>query len=277
MLILGLLSLVFSIYTLHKRKKEFIGIFKQYRINKIIHLAAQAGVRYSFKNPRVYAESNLMGFFNVLEACRLFDIKNLIFASSSSVYGSSKIFPFKEKDITNKPLQFYSSTKLSNEVMAYSYSKIYKINIIGLRFFTVYGPWGRPDMAYFSFAKKIMNEQIIKIFNYGDHYRDFTYIDDIVKGIMLTIFKKPKDKYQIFNLGFGKPIKIMNLVSYLERNLNKKSKLKFLQKQKGDMYKTYASIKKFKKFYGYKPKVDLKEGIKKFSRWYLNFINEKSN
>ena len=259
------------------KKKNFFNIFKKYRVKKIIHLAAQAGVRYSFKNPRVYAESNLIGFFNVLEACRLYNVKDLVFASSSSVYGESKIFPFKEKDIKNNPLQFYASTKLSNELMAYSYSKIYDIQVIGLRFFTVYGPWGRPDMAYFSFAKKITNNETIKIFNHGDHFRDFTYIEDIVKGILLTIFKKPKKKYQIFNLGFGKPIKLMNLVGYLEKNLKKKAKLKFLKKQKGDMYKTYASIKNFKNSYGYQPKVKLKDGIKKFSNWYLKFVNEKSN
>ena len=230
-------------------------------------------MRYSFENPRVYADSNLMGFFNILEACRLFKVKNLIFASSSSVYGSSNIFPFKENDIKNNPLQFYSATKLSNELMAYSYSKLYGIKTIGLRFFTVYGPWGRPDMAYFSFAEKIKNGKTIEIFNHGNHYRDFTYIDDIISGILLTIFKKSKKNYQVFNLGYGKPIKIMNLVRNLEKNLKKKTKLKFLDKQKGDMYKTYASIKNFKKLYGYKPKIKLEEGIKKFSNWYLNFIN----
>ena len=255
------------------KKKELFNIFKNYNINKVVHLAAQAGVRYSFENPRVYADSNLMGFFNILEACRLFKVKNLIFASSSSVYGSSNIFPFKENDIKNNPLQFYSATKLSNELMAYSYSKLYGIKTIGLRFFTVYGPWGRPDMAYFSFAEKIKNGKTIEIFNHGNHYRDFTYIDDIISGILLTIFKKSKKNYQVFNLGYGKPIKIMNLVRNLEKNLKKKTKLKFLDKQKGDMYKTYASIKNFKKLYGYKPKIKLEEGIKKFSNWYLNFIN----
>ena len=174
------------------KKKELFNIFKNYNINKVVHLAAQAGVRYSFENPRVYADSNLMGFFNILEACRLFKVKNLIFASSSSVYGSSNIFPFKENDIKNNPLQFYSATKLSNELMAYSYSKLYGIKTIGLRFFTVYGPWGRPDMAYFSFAEKIKNGKTIEIFNHGNHYRDFTYIDDIISGILLTIFKKSK-------------------------------------------------------------------------------------
>ena len=255
------------------KKKELFNIFKNYNINKVVHLAAQAGVRYSFENPRVYADSNLMGFFNILEACRLFKVKNLIFASSSSVYGSSNIFPFKENDIKNNPLQFYSATKLSNELMAYSYSKLYGIKTIGLRFFTVYGPWGRPDMAYFSFAEKIKNGKTIEIFNHGNHYRDFTYIDDIISGILLTIFKKSKKNYQVFNLGYGKPIKIMNLVRNLEKNLKKKTKLKFLDKQKGDMYKTYASIKNFKKLYGYKPKIKLEEGVKKFSNWYLNFIN----
>ncbi len=258
------------------KKNELFKIFKKYRITKIIHLAAQAGVRYSFKNPRVYAESNLIGFFNIIESCRIYNIKHFIFASSSSVYGNFNKFPFKEKNIFNTPLQFYSSTKLSNEIMAYSYSKLYNINVIGLRFFTVYGPWGRPDMAYFSFANKILKNQIIDIFNYGKHFRDFTYIDDIIRGVLLTVFKKPKKNYQIFNLGYGKPTKLMDLVKYLEKNLNKKAKLNFLDKQKGDMFKTYASITSLKKIYGYKPQIKISDGIKKFSNWYLNFINEKS-
>jgi len=251
-------------------KKAILKIFKKYKFTKVIHLAAQAGVRYSFINPRIYAETNLIGFFNILEGCRIYKVKNLIFASSSSVYGESKKFPYKENEILNTPLQFYASTKLSNEIMSYSYSMLYNINIIGLRFFTVYGPWGRPDMAYFSFTKKILDGKVIEVFNNGKHFRDFTFIDDIIKGILLTIFKKPKKKYQIFNIGYGKPTKLMDLIKYLEKFLDKKAKIKYLNKQKGDMDKTFSSIDSLKKLYGYKPKTNPSTGLKKFVDWYLN-------
>ena len=252
-------------------KDEVLKIFKKYKFSKVIHLAAQAGVRYSFINPRIYAETNLMGFFNILEGCRIYKVKNLIFASSSSVYGESKKFPYKENEILNTPLQFYASTKLSNEIMSYSYSMLYNINVIGLRFFTVYGPWGRPDMAYFSFTKKILSGKAIEVFNHGKHFRDFTFIDDIIKGVLLTIFKKPKKKYQILNIGYGKPVKLMDLIKYLEKFLGKKAKIKYLNKQKGDMDKTFSSIDTLKRLYGYKPNTNPSTGLKKFVDWYLNF------
>ena len=260
-------------------KKKLLNIFKKYKISKVVHLAAQAGVRYSFKKPQLYVDTNLIGFFNILEACRLNNIKNLIYASSSSVYGDSKNFPFKENKMSNAPLQFYAATKICNEVMAHSYSKLYKINVTGLRFFTVYGPNGRPDMAYYSFTKKILENKKILVFNHGNHHRDLTYIDDIVRGILLVIFKKQVKLYQTFNIGNGKPIKLMSLINYLEKFLNKKAKITFLNKQKGDMDKTFASINLFKKNYGYKPRVKPRVGLNKFVAWYLNYYkkNEKIN
>lgn len=252
-------------------KKKLLSIFKKHKITKIIHLAAQAGVRYSFENPQTYADTNLIGFFNILEGCRLNNIKNLIYASSSSVYGESKDFPYKETRMINKPLQFYAATKICNEVMAYSYSKLYKIKTVGLRFFTVYGPYGRPDMAYYSFVKKISENKKIKVFNNGNHLRDLTYIDDIIRGIMLIISKKQNKLYQILNIGNGNPITLMNMIRNIEDSLNKKAKIVFLKKQKGDMEKTFASIENIKKNYSFKPLVDAKKGIKYFVSWFLDY------
>ncbi len=242
-------------------------------IKIIIHLAAQAGVRYSIKNPRTYFDSNLQGFFNILETSRLNNIKHLIYASTSSVYGDTKKFPLSEKDSTDYPLSFYAATKKSNEVMAHSYSFIYKIPTTGVRFFTVYGPFGRPDMALFKFTKKIINDQSIELFNNGNHIRDFTYIDDIVDGVF-SLIKKPSKKsipYEIFNIGNGSPKKLLDYLKYIEKNLDKNTKIKKLPLQVGDIVKTHSNINKLNKFTGYKPKTNIKIGIEKFIEWYKDY------
>ena len=253
--------------------KQLNNIIKKNNINIIIHLAAQAGVRYSIDQPRAYFKSNLEGFFNVLEVSRHNKIKHLIYASTSSVYGDSKKFPLNEKNTTDFPLSFYAATKKSNEVMAHSYSYIYKLPCTGVRFFTVYGPFGRPDMALFKFTKNIINNKSIELYNHGNHLRDFTYVDDIVDGIYLLIKKKSKKTipYEIFNIGNGNPKKLLDYLKYIEKNLNKTSKIKNLPLQIGDIIKTHSNINKIKKYTGYKPKTGIKTGIGKFIEWYKDY------
>ncbi|MDA9742498.1 NAD-dependent epimerase/dehydratase family protein [Pelagibacteraceae bacterium] len=253
--------------------KKLNDIIKKNKINIIIHLAAQAGVRYSIKNPRTYFKSNLEGFFNILEISRDNKIKHLIYASTSSVYGDSKKFPLNENDRTDEPLSFYAATKKSNEVMAHSYSYIYKLPCTGVRFFTVYGPFGRPDMALFKFTKNIINNHPIELYNSGNHLRDFTYVDDIVDGIYSLINKQSKKTipYQIFNIGNGTPKKLLDYLKYIEKNLKKISKTKRLPLQVGDIVKTHSNINKLKKYTGYKPKTNIKIGIQKFIEWYKDY------
>ena len=253
--------------------KQLNNIIKKNNINIIIHLAAQAGVRYSIDQPRAYFKSNLEGFFNVLEVSRHNKIKHLIYASTSSVYGDSKKFPLNEKNTTDFPLSFYAATKKSNEVMAHSYSYIYKLPCTGVRFFTVYGPFGRPDMALFKFTKNIINNKSIELYNHGNHLRDFTYVDDIVDGIYLLIKKQSKKTipYEIFNIGNGNPKKLLDYLKYIEKNLNKTSKIKNLPLQIGDIIKTHSNINKIKKYTGYKPKTGIKTGIGKFIEWYKDY------
>jgi UDP-glucuronate 4-epimerase len=270
-----------------KNYKKLFKFIKNNKIDTIVHLAAQAGVRYSLQKPRSYIDSNIFGFFNILECSRYLKIKNLIFASSSSVYGLNKNFPLKENDSANHPIQLYAATKKSNEVMAHAYSYLFNIPSTCLRFFTVYGPWGRPDMALYNFTKNILNNKKINIFNYGNHARDFTYIDDVVK-IIHKLVKKPshKDKYfnyrlpnpsssiapfKILNLSSGKKIQIMSFLREIEKNLKIKAKIKFLKKQKGDVEETYSSIKKMSNYIKLKKRVDYRKGIKKFINWYLNY------
>lgn len=258
-----------------QNKKKLDQIFKKNKFYKVIHLAAQAGVRYSMKNPSIYTDVNLLGFFNILECCKVYKIKHLLYASSSSIYGSAKKIPFVENEVEYKPIQYYAATKLCNEIMAYSYSHLYGIKTIGLRFFTVYGPWGRPDMAFFSFTKKILQNKKISVFNKGKHLRDFTYIDDVIDGIIKILFESPKIKknsnFDIFNIGLGKPISLLNFIKIIENILCKKAKISLVKKQDGDMEKTYSSIRKIKKFYNYNPNIKPKEGLKKFIDWYLNY------
>ena len=250
-------------------------LVKNKRIKIIIHLAAQAGVRYSFKNPRIYFKSNLEGFFNILEVSRYNKIKHLIYASTSSVYGNSKKFPSSENDNTDQPLSFYAATKKSNEVMAHSYSHIYNLPSTGVRFFTVYGPMGRPDMALFKFTKNINNNRSIELFNKGRHFRDFTYIDDIIDGVHSLIYKQSKKKipHEIYNIGNGNPKKLLEYLKYIENYLNKTPKIKKKSLQVGDIVKTHSNIKKLQIYAGYKPKTNINVGIKKFIEWYKEYYN----
>ena len=253
--------------------KKLNNIVKKNKIKIIVHLAAQAGVRYSIKNPRTYFKSNLEGFFNILEVSRHNKIKHLIYASTSSVYGDSKKFPLNENDRTDQPLSFYAATKKSNEIMAHSYSYIYKLPSTGVRFFTVYGPFGRPDMALFKFTKNIINNHPIELFNNGNHLRDFTYVDDIIDGIYSLINKQSKKTipYEIFNIGNGTPKKLLEYLKHIEKNLNKISKTKKLPLQVGDILKTHSNINKLNKYTGYKPKTNIKIGISKFIEWYKDY------
>ncbi len=255
--------------------KKVSSLFKKNNFDLVIHLAAQAGVRYSLKNPKVYIDSNIKGFFNIINSIKENNIKNFIYASSSSIYGNSNRSVFKEDEKATSPIQLYAATKRSNELIAHAYSSIYKINTIGLRFFTVYGPWGRPDMSLFLFTKKILKNKRIDVFNYGKHSRDFTFIDDIVHGIYLCAmkgFSKKKKKYfEIFNIASGKPIKLTKFIEIIEKKLKLKANKNFLKLQKGDVIKTYGSIKKINSEFGYKPKTSIKRGVSKFIDWYKKF------
>ncbi|MAV05548.1 MAG: capsular biosynthesis protein CpsI [Candidatus Pelagibacter sp.] len=268
-------------------KKKLIFLFKKFKFKKVIHLAAQAGVRYSLLNPHKYINSNILGFLNILEGCRAIKCSHLIYGSSSSVYGANTKFPFSEKQNANHPIQIYAATKRSNELMAHSYSHLFKIPTTGLRFFTVYGPWGRPDMALFSFTKKIKQNKKIKIFNYGKHERDFTYIDDVVKGIINVLKKGQKVNrkwnsknpdpstsnapFGIFNIGNGKSIKLSKYIDCIEKELGKKAKKQFLNLQPGDIKKTQADTKKIKRIYNYKSDTTVEEGIRKFVNWFNEY------
>ena len=247
---------------------KIIKVFKK-RIDCVINLAAQAGVRYSLENPDAYFQSNLRGFYNILINSKRFKIKHLIFASTSSVYGNQKLMPIDENsDITN-PIQFYAATKTSNELMASSFSQLYQMKISALRFFTVYGPWGRPDMALFKFTNNILRKKQIDIYNFGKHKRDFTYIDDCVNAIKLIIHaKKKRKKFEVFNIANGKSEKLEKYIKIIEKELKLKAKKKYLPLQKGDIQTTSANINKIKKFVNYKPSVNIETGIRKFIEWY---------
>lgn len=256
-----------------KDYKKLDRIFKKNSIHGVVNLAAQAGVRYSLKNPRSYIENNINGFFNILELSKKYRVKKFIYASTSSIYGLQKKFPLKENFNTDNPIQLYAATKKSNELMATSYSHLYKMDTIGLRFFTVYGPWGRPDMALFKFTKNIIKGKTIEVFNKGKHERDFTYIDDIVDGIFnIIINKKSKFGAKIFNIGNGKKVKLVKYIQLIEKNLNRKSKKKFLPLQKGDVIKTHSDTKLIKKYYNYRSKTEVSYGVKKFIEWYISYF-----
>ena len=255
-----------------KNYKELESVFKKKNFECIINLAAQAGVRYSLINPKSYIDNNILGFFNVIDLAKKYKVKKIIYASTSSIYGIQKKFPIKENFDTNNPIQLYAATKKSNEVIAASYSKLYNINTIGLRFFTVYGPWGRPDMALFKFTKNILKGKPIDVFNKGKHTRDFTFVDDIVDGIMKIIKKRKKVlSSSIYNIGNGKKVSLMDYIKLIEKNLNKKAKKNFLPLQKGDIIKTHSSTKLLKKDFGYIPKTSVSHGVKKFINWYLSY------
>ena len=261
-------------------KEAVFAIFKQHLPAVVVNLAAQAGVRYSIENPDAYISSNIEGFFHILEACRHYPVEHLVFASSSSVYGGNKKVPFSTEDQVDKPVSLYAATKKSNELMAYAYSKLYGIPLTGLRFFTVYGPMGRPDMAYFKFAKKIMAGEPIQIYNHGDMRRDFTYIDDIVAGIEKILCHPPgKDEngaaYKIYNIGNNKPEKLMDYISMLERCLGKEAKKEFLPMQPGDVYETYADVTDLMRDFDFKPSTTIEEGLSRFAEWFLDYYKVK--
>ncbi len=248
-------------------------IFSRYQFDAVVHLAAQAGVRYSIDNPNVYVQSNLLGFANVLECVRAKPVQHLVYASTSSIYGNNQKVPFAETDQTDHPVSFYAATKKANEVMAYSYSNLYQIPTTALRFFTVYGPWGRPDMALFKFTQKILAGEPIEVFNHGELYRDFTYIDDIVGGIVKTLASPPQHAipYEIYNIGCGAPIKLEDFILELEQALGQSAHKIYVPMQAGDVFKTYADIRKLKNDFAYQAQVSVHEGVKKFVEWYKKY------
>jgi len=245
-------------------------LFTEEKFDIVCNLAAQAGVRYSIENPYAYIDSNIVGFFNILECCRHNSIKHLVYASSSSVYGLNTKIPFSEDDKADSPVSLYAATKKANELMTYTYSHLYHLPTTGLRFFTVYGPWGRPDMAPMLFAKAITDGEPIKVFNNGDLSRDYTYIDDIVEGIIRVIESKPneKDKYKIYNIGCSKPVNLLNFIQTIEVALGKKATKIMMPMQPGDVIQTYADTTKLTSDFEYKPTITLNEGIGKFIEWY---------
>ena len=240
----------------------------------VLHLGAQAGVRYSIENPHAYVDSNLVAFVNILEACRALKVRHLVYASSSSVYGANNRVPFSVEDRADHPLSFYAATKRSNELMAYSYSHLFQLPVTGLRFFTVYGPWGRPDMSYFLFAEAIREGREIKVFNHGDMKRDFTYVDDIVEGIVRIMNLPPtgeKPPYQLFNIGNNDPVPLMEFIGHLEDLMGRKAEMKFLPLQPGDMLETCADIEALAQKTGYRPQTKIRDGLKRFVDWYLDW------
>ena len=268
--------------------KKLSEIFKIHKFQKVVNLAAQAGVRYSIENPLAYINSNIVGFAHILENCRNNKIEHLVYASTSSVYGANTKMPFSEHDSVNHPLSVYAASKKSNELMAHSYSYLYQLPTTGLRFFTVYGPWGRPDMALFKFTKAIIEEKPINVFNNGKHTRDFTYIDDIVEGVIKTLdnpaiinvswnSNQPDPAtsiapWQIFNIGNNQPVQLMDYIRALEKTLGKKAKINFLPLQPGDVPDTYANVSNLEQKFNYKPSTSVINGISSFVKWYKEYF-----
>lgn len=278
----------FMFYKLDIKDKQAVdAVFKEHSFTHVINLAAQAGVRYSLENPYAYVDSNLIGFINILEACRHFPVKHLLYASSSSVYGGNMTVPFSTNHNVDHPVSLYAATKKSNELMAHTYSHLYGIPTTGLRFFTVYGPYGRPDMAYFNFTKDIVADKPIKVFNYGKMERDFTYVDDIVEGIVRLIDKPPlADKewdesrgdlstsfapYKIYNIGNHNPVPLMRFIEVLEELIGKDAKKIYMEMQPGDVLKTYADVSDLENDIDFKPSTSIEEGLKRFVAWYLEY------
>ena len=264
-------------YRLHLEDKENLQkIFSCHSIDIVCNLAAQAGVRYSLENPHAYIKSNIEGFLNILENCRHFKIKRLVYASSSSVYGKSKNIPFSENENVDLPVSLYAASKKANELMAHTYSHLFNFETIGLRFFTVYGPWGRPDMALFLFTDAILNNKPINVFNNGDLYRDFTYIDDIVYGIENTILKDSRDSslYKIYNIGNSNPVFLMDFIEAIEKEIGIKALKNFMPMQLGDVNKTYADVSKLIKDYDYSPSTGVDLGVKYFINWFKDYYKK---
>ncbi len=267
---------------------NLIKVFEKLHPDTVVNLAAQAGVRYSIENPLAYINSNVVGFANILENCCQYKVKHLVYASTSSVYGANTKMPFSEHDSTNHPLSVYAASKKSNELMAHAYSYLYNLPTTGLRFFTVYGPWGRPDMALFKFTRNILEEKYIDVFNHGKHTRDFTYIDDIVRGIIKTLDipasinskwqgNEPdpatsKVPWRIYNIGNNKPVQLMDYIDALEKALGKKAKINFLPLQQGDVPDTYANVDNLNKEFNYKPTTSVAVGVSNFVKWYKNYF-----
>jgi len=267
-----------------------MALFAEQQFDRVIHLAAQAGVRYSLENPHAYSQSNLTGHLNILEGCRATKVEHLVYASSSSVYGLNASTPFKTSDSVDHPVSLYAATKKSNELMSHSYSHLYDIPTTGLRFFTVYGPWGRPDMAPFIFTKRILDGESIDINNNGDMWRDFTYVDDIVEGVVRIADVIPQRNndwtveegtpasssapYKVYNIGHGSPINLMDFISEIESALGIEAKKNFREMQAGDVYKTFADTEDLFEATGYKPKVGVKQGVAEFVNWYKAFYNK---
>ncbi len=251
-------------------------IFESYRPEYVVNLAAQPGVRYSIDHPDTYIESNIIGFYNILEACRNYSVEHLVYASSSSVYGNRKEAPFHETDFVDHPISLYAATKKSDELMAYTYTHLYKFPSTGLRFFTVYGDFGRPDMAYFKFANKIMNNEPIEIYNHGNMLRDFTYVDDIVDGIINIIPVIPPenedgDRYKIYNIGNSSPVKLMHMIEVLEQELGKEAEKVYLGMQAGDVTQTYADVTELERDFNFKPSITIEDGLHRFAKWYKEY------
>ncbi len=255
-------------------------LFEQVRPDRVLHLAAQAGVRYSLKQPHAYADANLVGFLNVLEGCRHWSVKHLIFASSSSVYGGSTRLPYREDDCVDQPISLYAATKKANELMAHSYAHLYGIAMTGLRFFTVYGPWGRPDMAYFSFTRNILDGKPIRLFNHGQMYRDFTYIDDIVEGLMRVMEHVPEadeagKRFRIYNIGNDRPEELERFVQVLERIIGRKAIREMAPMQPGDVRCTHADLTRIRRDFGFEPRTTIEEGLARFVNWFRDYYGRK--
>ena len=264
-------------------RKELPGLFKKEKFDIVCNLAAQAGVRYSLENPETYIDSNIVGFLNILECCRKYNIRHLVYASSSSVYGTNIKIPFSTSNPVDHPISLYAASKKSNELMAYTYSHLYGIPTTGLRFFTVYGPWGRPDMALFLFTDAMVKGKSIKVFNHGKMQRDFTYIDDIVEGVIriiekpVTSRKKENTLYRIYNIGNSTPVKLLDFIEALENTLHIEARKQFLPLQPGDVKKTWADVSDLKKDYGYQPNTSIDLGVKKFVDWYSDYYEIQIN
>ncbi|MBO1206157.1 NAD-dependent epimerase [Staphylococcus nepalensis] len=281
----------FTFYKLNlENYDELTKVFKDEKAEVVVNLAAQAGVRYSIENPRAYIDSNIIGFANILECCRHFDIQNLIYASSSSVYGANTSKPFSTSDNIDHPLSLYAATKKSNELMAHTYSHLYNLPTTGLRFFTVYGPWGRPDMALFKFTKSIVNDEVIDVYNHGNMMRDFTYVDDIVEAISRLV-KKPASPnkewsganpdpsssyapYKIYNIGNNSPVRLMEFVEAIENKLGKEAKKNYMDLQPGDVPETYANVDDLFRDIDFKPETTIQDGVNKFVDWYLEYYRK---
>ena len=255
-------------------------LFTDFAPDIVVNLAAQAGVRYSIDHPRSYIDSNIIGFFNVLEACRHHPVEHLLFASSSSVYGNQEKTPFATTDPVDHPISLYAATKKSDELMAFTYSHLYGIPATGLRFFTVYGPYGRPDMASFKFANLIRQGQPIKVYNNGDMLRDFTYVDDIVQGIVNMLCNPPAPmggketaRYKIYNIGNNKPVRLMDFITTLEKALGRTAEKEFLPMQPGDVYQTYADVSELERDFGFRPATDIATGLARFAQWYKDYYH----